>query len=165
MARDIHKATVWPRTLLGAATVAGLLVASTLAGSVPTAAGSASDRTGKDVPAYAGPVSLELVPVHGARRTGHVFTFGRTLDYCGPVGTTQKVLLRELPVTSRRPHPSAVITVIVSFPAYEHPRTCPPEIPRWETLRVRTKRPASSLLFFDGSHDPPQRLFPPEPRR
>ena len=49
--------------MLVAATIAGLLVASALAGSIPTAAGSASGRTGKEVPAYTGPVSLELVPV------------------------------------------------------------------------------------------------------
>jgi hypothetical protein len=112
-------------------------------------------------PAEVGAVRLELSPREAQHSKGHTFTFARTLDYCGPKGTVKEVILQERPKTTARPFKSAVITVIVEFPAYIQPTVCPPLPPLWETLRVRTKRPADSLIFYDGSYEPPRRLWPP----
>lgn len=112
------------------------------------------------IPAETVPVALELPRGRLPVLTEHSFTFARSLDYCGSSGSRQEVRLQELPVSAAYPRPSAVITVIVSFPAYEEPHTCPPIPYAFETIRVRTKRPAPSLRFFDGSYEPPRRLWP-----
>ncbi len=112
------------------------------------------------VPAQTGEVRIEVPQGQETRMTAHSFTFARNLDYCGPMGTTKEVRIREVPVGALVPHPSAVITVIVSFPAYEPPEVCPPIPYLYETLRVRTKRPATELNFYDGSYEPPRRIWP-----
>jgi hypothetical protein len=114
----------------------------------------------EEVPAWTGPVRLELPGAQEPRLTRHSFTFARNLDYCAPRGTTEKVSLREVPVSAKYPHPSAVLTVTVAFPSFERPSVCPPLVYSYETLRVRTKRPAPSLWFYDGSFDPPRRIWP-----
>ena len=122
---------------------------------------SAQEASGKMVPAWTGPVRIEIPAWPGEPRiTEHTFSFGRTLDYCGPKGEVKEVRLVERPVTKRIPFPSALITVIVEFPAYEQPAICPPMLPTWQSLRVRTKRPAPSLRFFDGSQNPPSQVWP-----
>ncbi len=122
--------------------------------------GAGSASAGEIVAARTGPVRIEMPGPPKSAVGAHSFTFARSLDYCGPMGTTEEVRLREVPVSALVPHPSAVITVIVSFPAYEPPEVCPPIPYSVETLRVKTKRPAASLQFFDGSYEPPRRIWP-----
>ncbi len=121
---------------------------------------SAAEYQPEEVPARWGPVHLEMPPTRGSRTTLHSFTFARNLDYCGPMGKKTSVSLRELPLSPLYPHPSAVITVTVFFRAFRRPQVCPPLPYMYETLRVRTKRPAAALRFYDGSFDPPRLLWP-----
>jgi hypothetical protein len=121
---------------------------------------SAAGYQPEEVPARWGPVRLEMPPTRKSPLTLHSFTFARNLDYCGPKGERTGVSLRELPLSPLYPHPSAVITVTVFFPAFQRPNVCPPLPYMYETLRVRTKRPAADLRFYDGSFEPPRLLFP-----
>jgi hypothetical protein len=76
------------------------------------------------------------------------------------------------PKTKERPFKSTVITAYLLFPA--HLRIVPPSPPPPNviynacagvalafTKRIKLKRPAADLFFFDGSHTPPRRFWPP----
>lgn len=146
-----------PWVLRWATTLVGLCVLLSLR---PSIVAAAVEYAPAKVPARSGPVRLELPRAQEPRLTRHSFTFARNLDYCGPMGKTKKVAVQELPVSRLYPHPSAVITVTVAFPEYEPPEVCPPIPYLYETLRVRTRRPARSLYFYDGSFDPPRLIWP-----
>jgi hypothetical protein len=55
---------------------------------------------------------------------------------------------------------AAILTAYAREP--EHTETgapCPPLPLLFKTMHVRTKRPASQLIFFDGSYSPPKRVW------
>ncbi len=133
--------------------------------SAAPASAAAEGSGGTEIPARTEAVQILIPPTNESRTTGHTFTFGRSTDYCGPRGTLREVVLRERPRTKALPFKSAVIKVIVEFPAYQQPSVCPPLPFMWETLHVKTKRPARSLIFYDGSFDPPRRIWPPVGKR
>lgn len=89
----------------------------------------------------------------------------------GP-GVWHEVVVVERPKTKARPYKSAIITAVVERPAHDvyHPTSPPylvvcPGIRTWITKRIKLKRPAKDLLFFDGSSSPPRRVGPPLSRR
>jgi hypothetical protein len=126
----------------------------------------------KPAPIFAGRMIRGDSPTaDSGRRT---FTFGVLSGYCvgGPKPRIDHVRVVERPKTKERPFKSTVITAYLLFPA--HLRIVPPSPPPPNviynacagvalafTKRIKLKRPAADLFFFDGSHTPPRRFWPP----
>jgi hypothetical protein len=55
---------------------------------------------------------------------------------------------------------AAIITAYLFHPAHVEGLPCP-KVRRIKIVRIRTKRPAADLVFFDGSSSPPRRVLPP----
>ena len=140
--------------------ICGILLALLFRGSAP-----AADSAGP--PESVIPASVWSVPLYPMRSprpaVGHIFTFWRYDEICDPGRRLVSVQLVERPRTAARPFKSAVITVTLEDPERTAPKSCPPGQAR-ALMHIRTKRPAASLIFFDGSSDPPRRLWPPAQR-
>lgn len=99
---------------------------------------------------------------------GHWFKYAYTNDDCGREKKITNVRLVERPATNARPFKSAVIYVTARFEGKSHEvrNGVSYELPCTAAYvatpkKIRTKRPASSLIFFDGSSKPPHRIWPP----
>jgi hypothetical protein len=109
-----------------------------------------------------------------ATTQGHTLViYFATPGYCvgEPRYALDHVKIVERPRTGKRPFGSAVITPFLFRPAFER------VVPGREgnviygvcadigggraKLRVRLKRPANRLIFYDGSFDNPHRVYPP----
>jgi hypothetical protein len=136
----------------------GILMALVLASTA-----SASEPETVPEPAVI-PASVWSVPLYpspsATPAVGHTFTFWRYDDICDPGERVIDIQLRERPLTAARPFKSAVIKVTVEEPERSAPSQCPPGLAR-APVHVRTKRPATSLIFYDGSYEPPRRFWPP----
>ncbi|HEY5977067.1 MAG TPA: hypothetical protein VIT85_04355 [Solirubrobacterales bacterium] len=141
-------------------------------------ASALEDRVGPvtviEEPAYVAPLSIG---VFGPRprgdrpngvTAGHWFKFSFA-NNCGSEKRLNSVRLEERPKTKARPFKSAVIYATAEIPAkkrsygadgIEYGVACTMEF-RWTSEKVRTKRPARKLIFFDGSSEPPRRIWPP----
>jgi hypothetical protein len=139
---------------------------------------SAADHgpaTTVEEPGYTGPQPIS-VPVARNRASGiavgHWFTFYYDDSPCsGRSKTVADVRLVERPKTKARPFKSAVIYVTVNYgprireigaDGVEYGNACP-AIGYNAPEKVKTKRPAKKLIFYDGSVEPPRRIWPPEP--
>lgn len=104
------------------------------------------------------------------RRT---FSFAVQTGYCvgDPKPRIDHVRVIERPKTADRPFKSSVITAFLLHPA--RLRTIPPSPPPPKVIynvcaglglslmkRIRLKRPAADLFFFDGSYPHPHRVWP-----
>jgi hypothetical protein len=54
---------------------------------------------------------------------------------------------------------AAIVTAYLFHPAHVEGLPCP-KVRRIKIVRIRTKRPAADLVFFDGSSSPPRRVLP-----
>jgi len=105
------------------------------------------------------------------RRT---FTFSVQTGYCvgGPKPRIDHVRVVERSKTAKRPFKSTVVTAFLLYPA--HLLAIPPSPPPRHvvynvcaglgltlTKRVKLKRLAEDLIFYDGSRKPPRRVWPP----
>jgi hypothetical protein len=105
------------------------------------------------------------------RRT---FTFSVPSGFCvgSPKPRFDHVRVVEQPKTVDRPFKSTVITAFLLYPA--HLRAIPPSPPPPNvaynacagiglnlTKRIKLRRPAANLFYYDGSHSPPRRVWPP----
>jgi hypothetical protein len=86
----------------------------------------------------------------------------------GPKPGYHHVTVAELPMTERRPFKAAVITAYRLWPEYSYvPEQgptygdCLPNRDRTIFHRIRTKRPATELRFYDGYFSPPRQVWPP----
>lgn len=130
-------------------------------------------------------VPATIIPAYrllaGARRhpdelptNGRTFTFEIEDGYCvgEPKPQIDHVTVVERSETKERPFKSTVITAYLLRPAHE--RVIPPPehasnvaynvcfgIGLSFTKRIKLKRPASDLIFYDGSSSPPRRFWPP----
>jgi hypothetical protein len=107
---------------------------------------------------------------------GRTFTLAIEAGYCagGPKPRIHHVAVVERPRTAERPFRSAVITVFKEWPEHGQivpvapsgaeyaPTAAPLCAGLGGTLlrRVSLKRPARSLILFDGSRSPPRRVWP-----
>lgn len=122
-------------------------------------------------PGYRGPLSISIFgPRNGSGvATGHWFTF----DYPTNCGERSKELagvrVIERPKTKARPFKSAVIYATANYGplkrevgpnGVEYATVCTADF-RWTSGKVKTKRPARKLIFYDGSVEPPRRIWPP----
>jgi hypothetical protein len=157
----------------------GFLLAALTVATLGRSADSASaleDRTGPvtvvEEPAYVAPLTFGI-PLIGRNEgdrvaIGHWFTLAYE-NNCGHEKTLNSVKLVELPKTKARPFKAAVIYVLANYPAKK--REYGPDGTQYETVctadyrlglwKVHTKRPAKKLIFFDGSVEPPHRVWPP----
>jgi len=102
------------------------------------------------------------------------FTFSVPSGYCvgDPKPRIDHIRVVERPKTAERPFKSTVITAFLLYPA--HLRIIPPSPPPPHvvynacsgiglsfTRRIKLKRPAADLLFYDGSYQHPHRVWPP----
>jgi hypothetical protein len=125
------------------------LVAAALSGAAPAQA-----ETGLEVPA-----SVEATPIVGTHvLKRHVFTFQVVSPCRGPGLKLDHVRRVERPRTEEGVK-VAVVTAYLFHPAHVEGLPCP-EILQLQTVRIRTKRPAPDLVFFDGSSSPPRRVLP-----
>jgi hypothetical protein len=105
---------------------------------------------------------------------GHTLrVLARFPGYCvgDPTYKVSRVRLVERRKSRHRPFGSAVITVHGYRPGFENAvfreegsvvyGACADLGGPYETALVRTKRPADRLVFYDGSFDPPRRIYPP----
>jgi hypothetical protein len=154
--------------------LASCLAAGALGASVPVA----SALEFEEVPATVTPASRLLA---GPRRhpgelptKGRTFTFEIEDGFCGgePKPQIDHVTVVERPKTKERPFKSTVITAYLLRPARE--RVIPPPehasnvvynvcagLGLSFTKRIKLKRPASGLIFYDGGSSPPRRFWPP----
>lgn len=105
------------------------------------------------------------------------FTFSVLSGFC--VGKAKPridhVRVTERPKDSDRPFKSTVITAFLLYPPYL--RVIPPSTPSPRfiynacagigltlTKRIKLKRPAAGLFFYDGSYQHPHRVWPPVAR-
>ena len=119
-------------------------------------------------PGYAGPLSISVqVPLNKsfAVVVGHWFTFYYDDSPCERSKTIADVRLVEQPKTKARPFKSAVIYVTADYAprrreigadGVEYGIACPAIASR-ATEKVKTKRLANNLIFYDGSVEPPRR--------
>jgi hypothetical protein len=134
-------------------------------------ADSGSSNTVVVEPAYVAPIAIGIpFSRDNADRTaiGYWFTFGWDAS-CGEPKSLSDVRIVERPVTNARPYKSAVVYASAEYPARTHEvgpdgtpyfPACTMEY-RWGLSKVKTKRPAKKLIFFDGSIAPPRRIWPP----
>lgn len=110
---------------------------------------------------------------------GHrTFTFSVPSGFCvgSPKPRFDHVRVVERPKTADRPFKSTVVTAFLLYPA--HLRIIPPSPPPPNvvynacagiglilTKRIKLKRPAANLFFYDGSYSPPRRAWPPPGRQ
>ena len=132
-----------------------MLVATVLVGTASAAAGE-----GADVPA-----SIEVAPItaSGLRGRpvveGHSFGFSVDVSPClGPDLTLDHATVVERPEDADHVK-AAIVTAYLLHPAHREQEDCP-KVRRIRFARVRTKRPAADLVFFDGSSSPPRRIWP-----
>jgi hypothetical protein len=104
---------------------------------------------------------------HGPTQ-GKTFSFSVPASPCDPPTVWHELSVVERPKTKASPHGSTVITAFVEHPAYDTytglGAQYEPVCPAYERLflkRVKLKRPAKDLIFFDGSTSPPSRIWPP----
>lgn len=140
-----------------AATAAVVLV-----GTVLGAAAGAMPREAAEVPASVAPARIYVRASGGTvPAEGHTFSFYVLLDTCpAPLLELDHTRVVERPKT--RVHVgAAIVTAYLRHPAHAESETpCPPEVPDMKLVQVKTKRPAASLAFFDGSSSPPRRVWP-----
>jgi hypothetical protein len=136
------------------------------------------------LPAAAAGAEYEVVPeeivatpwVVAPAQRGELPLKGRTISiwvvsgYCigEPKPRFDRIKVVERPKTESRPFKSAVITIILRRPAYERPM----QPPNTDNViynacaglgliirkRIKLKRPAADLRFFDGRSAPPRRV-------
>jgi hypothetical protein len=123
-------------------------------------------------PGYTGPLSISVFGSLNAHSVtvGHWFTFGYLDNKCGQRSKTiADVELVERPKTKARPFKSAVIYATANYgpqkreigaDGVEYEIACP-AIAEVSLEKVKTKRPAKNLIFYDGSVEPPRRIWPP----
>lgn len=102
------------------------------------------------------------------------FTFTVPSGFCvgGPKPRIDHVRVVERPKTAARPFKSTVVTAFLLYPA--HLRVIPPSPPPPHIIynacagiglalkkRIKLKRPAAGLFFYDGSYQHPHRVWPP----
>ncbi len=131
-----------------------------LAATVLVGAGSAAAGEGADVPA-----SIEVAPItaSGLRGRpvveGHGFGFSVDVSPClGPNLTLDHATVVERPEDADHVK-AAIVTAYLLHPAHREQEDCP-KVRRIRFARVRTKRPAADLVFFDGISSPPRRIWP-----
>jgi len=103
----------------------------------------------------------------GGPAVGHWFSYGYT-NNCGARKTVTEVKLVERPVTKARPFKAAILYVTAEYEGERHEvregviygTPCTADM-RFATGKVQTKRPAKKLIIYDGSSEPPQRIWPP----
>lgn len=128
------------------------------------------------------PVKVEPVPIVAGGLIGgdspmatpdrRTFTFSVSSGFCvgNPKPRIDRVRVVERPKTADRPFKSSVITAFLLYPAYL--RAIPPSPPPSNvvynacagvglplTKRIKLKRPAADLFFFDGSYPRPHRVW------
>jgi hypothetical protein len=112
--------------------------------------------------------------VTAATIEGHTITIGvRLPGYCvgDPRYEVDRVKVVERPKTARRPFGSAVITAFIHRPEYQRVipgregnviyGSCADIGGGLQPERVKLKRPASQLVFYDGGYARPHRAYPP----
>jgi hypothetical protein len=136
--------------------VAGVLVAVSLVGAAIVPAAE---------PPVEVPATVEPAPIAARGSRGrhpvedHSLGFSVDVSPCrGPGLTLDHDTVVERPATDGLPK-SAIITAYLLHPAHIEREKCP-KVRRIRFARVRTKRPAADLVFFDGSSSPPRRIFP-----
>jgi hypothetical protein len=127
-----------------------VLVATALSGTT-----FADAETGVEVPASVEPTWIAGGHIVGRR----AFEFGVDVSPCrGPGLKLDHVRLVERPATADGLK-TALVTAYLFHPAHIEGLPCP-KVRRIMRVRIRTKRPAGDLVFFDGSSSPPRRVFP-----
>ena len=115
---------------------------------------------GVEVPASVEPAPIAARSAPSAHVVeGHTFSFRIDVSPCrGPGLRLDHVRLVERP-ESANGFKGAIVTADLFHPAHIEGLPCP-KVRRIKTVRIRTKRPARGLVFFDGSSSPPRRVFP-----
>jgi hypothetical protein len=133
----------------------------------------------EEVPAEVKPVPISVGRIirgdsPAATAGPRTFTFSLLTGFCvgGPKPRIDHVRIVERPETAGKPFKSTVITVFLLYPA--HLRVIPPSPPPPHavynvcpgiglslTKRIKLKRLAEDLFFFDGSYVHPHRVWPP----
>ena len=153
-----------PRLAIMARLIRALLATGGLALVVGAlGANSAGAEEGAVVPASVGSTRIYVQGIPSPA-SGHLFTFKVLLDVCPPplLEPDHAAIVERPKVGSQKG--AAIVTGYVRWPEHKEQtagESCPPEVPAWATMHVRTKRPASKLIFFDGSSSPPRRVWPP----
>ena len=139
--------------------VAATVAVAVAAGALGSIAAGAEEGT--EVPESVFPYQFKVSPKQNPE--SHVFRLSILLDICPtPLLEVDHVTLVESP-KSGSPKSNAIVTAYVRWGAHHELREgepCPPEVPIKKEVRVRTRRPVSELVFFDGSSSPPRRVFP-----
>ncbi len=127
---------------------------------------SAEAEGGAEVPATVAPARIGIERVQEPA-SGHSFTFSVLRDDCPtPLLEFDHATVAERPAIGVHKG-AAIVTAYMRWPAHrelEPGQPCPPEAPIHQVVHIRTKRAATSLVFFDGSSSPPRRVFPPPSR-
>jgi hypothetical protein len=132
-------------------------VACLLAAMLTTLTAVAASGRRTPGPERVGEVSIMPWPWKGAASPveGRTFSF-RVKASCPPV--LHRVEVIERPRSGEHPRGAAVVTAYLKLRASAY--SCPPAI-YYRTTRIRLDRLATDLVIFDGSSDPPRRVFPP----
>jgi hypothetical protein len=131
------------------------------AGTVLVAVASAATGEGAEVPATVEPAPIAANGLRGRPVVeGHSFGFSVNVSPClGPGLTLDHVTVVERPENAHHLK-AAIVTSYLLHPAHREREKCA-KVRRVRFARVKTKRPAAELVFFDGSSSPPRRIWPP----
>lgn len=142
----------------------GALTASAGGGLVATvmaAAVGAGPSRAAEVPVSIAPARIYVRAIGTAFPTeAHTFSFYVQLNACPALLEFDHADVIERPKT-RSHRGVAIVTAYLRDPPHaESQAPCPPEARIAKLVRVKTKRPAASLIFLDGSSSPPRRIWP-----
>jgi hypothetical protein len=106
------------------------------------------------------PASVKPTRLAGAHVVGsQAFAFHLDVSSCrGPRLKLIHVRLVEKPENEDGLE-AAIVTAYLFHPSHVEGGPCS-KVRRIRRVRIRTKRPADDLVFFDGSSSPPRRVFP-----
>jgi hypothetical protein len=125
-----------------------------VAGVALLAGTTASADEGVEVPSAVEPTRIAARHIEG-----HSFTFGVDVSPCqGPGVRLDHVKLVERPEDSHGLK-AAIVTAYLFHPAHIEGLPCA-RVRGIRKVRIRTKRRAADLVFFDGSDSPPRRIYP-----
>jgi hypothetical protein len=140
--------------------LAVISLATVAVGSLGAIPAQAEGELGEVIPASVRPVHISTFGERPPSASGHLFTFSVVVDECPALLELDHTTLVERPKVG--PHKgAAIVTTYLREPEYEKPgEPCPPLPLIYKSVRVKTKRPVSELILFDGSSSPPRRISP-----
>lgn len=138
-----------------------IAVAVVLTGAILSTATPGTADESAEVPATVEPTRIFVRSIRGEHPAeGHTFSFYVQLNTCpGPLLKLDHTTVVERPRT-RSGRGMEIVTAYLFHHAHTEVKVCPPEVPVRKLVRVRTKRPATDLIFFDGSYSLPRRVWP-----